>query len=79
MAAEIGSKPGWKTSEFWVNIFGTNVPALLATLAGLVPAKWALLIAAASNTAYGVIRMFTKRAVGDSAPTNPVNAKPPTA
>lgn len=77
-ASETGSKPGWKTTEFWLTGL-TALGTLFGAIQGSIPPKWAGIISASLAGVYGLVRAFTKANVGDSAPTNPVNAKPPTA
>lgn len=52
-------KPGWKTSEFWMNAVVTGYTVLLST----VPPDKAAMIIAASNGLYILCRTIVK--VGD--------------
>ena len=61
-----GTKPGWKTSEFWLTVLGTTLPTLIGAGAGVIPPKWATIILAASSAAYGLIRAITKNATSGS-------------
>lgn len=62
-----GSKPGWKTTEFWLTLL-TNVSTLVAALKGVVPDQAALIIVASANGIYGIIRAISK-ATTPPAPT----------
>lgn len=55
-----GTKPGWKTSEFWLTVLGTTLPTLIGAANGVIPPKWATIILAASSAGYGLIRAITK-------------------
>lgn len=52
--------PGYKTTEFWLKVFAVDVPAVAAALTGVIPAKYALGITAASTAIYGFIRVIAK-------------------
>ena len=56
--------PGWKTSEFWMTLFG-HVGLVLAALTGIIPAQWAALAAAASQAAYTLSRGLAKGGQGN--------------
>ena len=52
-------KPGYKTTEFWLTL-AVNVAALLATVAQVLPPKFAAIAAAISSGLYAVSRGFSK-------------------
>lgn len=56
-------KPGWKTSEFWVEA-ATKIGILWGAVSGLLPPKWAAIIAAAGTAVYVIARTIAK-AVSD--------------
>ncbi len=71
-----GTKPGWKTSEFWITVLSTTIPTLIGAANGMIPPKWATIILAASSAAYGLIRAITKSsASGTSDATANVTVK----
>jgi hypothetical protein len=53
------TKPGYKTTEFWVALL-TIVGATVAALAGNLSPKYAALAAAVSTAAYAVARGLAK-------------------
>lgn len=75
MADPVGSKPGWKTTEFWMTVV-SQISTVVGVFQGSISPKYAAIISASLTGIYGLIRAFTKANVGDSQPTNPVNALP---
>lgn len=57
------SKPGWKTSEFWVHL-ATQAGILWAAVQGFVPPKVAAIVTAAGAAIYTIARTVAK-AVAD--------------
>lgn len=57
------SKPGWQTSEFWLQV-ASQVGTVWAAVAGFVPAKYAAIISTAGIAIYTVARTIAK-AVSD--------------
>lgn len=55
-----GTKPGWKTTEFWLTVLGTNIPTLIGAISGVIPPKIAAVVLAVANGVYGLIRAITK-------------------
>lgn len=53
-------KPGYKTTEFWLTM-GSNVAAILTTLAGVVPPKWSAIFLIAANGLYALSRGLAKQ------------------
>ena len=53
------TKPGLRTTEFWLTIL-VNVGALLAALAGGLSPRWAAIASAASTGAYALARGWSK-------------------
>lgn len=51
--------PGIKTTEFILTIV-VNLASVMATLTGLVPPTWGLLIMAGINAVYGILRTIVK-------------------
>lgn len=71
-----GTKPGWKTTEFWLTLLGTTIPTLIGASSGAIPGKWAAVVLAASSAAYGLIRAITKNgSTGNSDATANVTVK----
>jgi hypothetical protein len=58
-----GITPGWRTSEFWLTVLGTNVPALVAAYQGKIPPQYAALVLAAANFGYALLRTIHKSVV----------------
>lgn len=56
-------KPGWKTSEFWIHL-ATQAGVLWGAVAGLVPAKIAVIVTVAGTAVYTIARTIAK-AVSD--------------
>lgn len=71
----VGSKPGWKTTEFWLTVL-SQIGTVVSAFQGSLSPKNAAIISAALTGIYGIVRAFTKSNVGDSVPTNPENAVP---
>lgn len=55
-----GTKPGYKTTEFWLNIL-TNIITIVGTLKGVIPEQTAAIIIASANGIYGVVRAIAKK------------------
>lgn len=56
------TKPGWKTSEFWLNIVGIGA-TVISAVSGLVPAAaapWLITATAVATTVYTVARTIAK-------------------
>ena len=62
MVNESGT-PGYKTTEFWLNLAG-QVGVFWGAIQGFVPPKWAAIIAVAGTAVYTVARTVAK-AVSD--------------
>lgn len=59
----VGTKPGWKTSEFWLTVV-TNLIGILGMEKGSVPAQYQPYVIAALtvlNAVYTVARTFIKQ------------------
>jgi hypothetical protein len=56
-----GTKPGWKTTEFWVTVFTTG-GSLLGQVQGVIPEPWGVIAAAFCTFGYTVARALTKKA-----------------
>lgn len=54
-----GSKPGYKTTEFWMNT-AAQIGVVWGAIQGLVPPKWAAIISVAGAAVYTVARTITK-------------------
>jgi hypothetical protein len=54
------TKPGWKTTEFWMTI-AANLAAIIGAFADMLPPEKAVLLIAASNGLYAIARGQTKR------------------
>lgn len=64
------TKPGYKTTEFWLTII-TAVAVLLAAVADVLPDKYAAIVASASTAAYAVARGLAKLGVKPDSPDVP--------
>lgn len=53
------SKPGYKTTEFWLTL-ATNVAAVTAMSADWLPPKYGIVAMAVSNGLYAVLRTLAK-------------------
>jgi len=56
---EITMKPGWKTTEFWLNL-ATQAATLFAAVKGFIPANIASMISIAGIAVYTVARTILK-------------------
>lgn len=54
------TKPGFKTSEFWL-IIATNVAGILAAVGGALPAEKAGMLLVISNGIYAISRGLAKK------------------
>lgn len=68
--------PGWKTTEFWLNV-ATQIGTLWGAISGFIPPKYAAIISTAGIAIYTVARTILK-AITDvkaaSASTDPGTA-----
>lgn len=53
------SKPGWKSTEFWLNV-ATQIGTLWGAVAGFIPPKYAAIISTAGIAVYTVARTILK-------------------
>jgi hypothetical protein len=60
-------KPGWKTTEFWATV-AVNVGTIASALAGVLPAKYAALVAAIATAAYSIGRGLAKATMSPVVP-----------
>ena len=58
----MNTKPGYKTTEFWLTI-AANVAAILAAVADVLPPDKAALVLAVSNGIYAVSRGMAKKVI----------------
>lgn len=58
-----GSKPGWKTTEFWMSVM-VQAGVLWSSVRGFVPPKTAAIVEVAGAAVYTIARTITK-AVSD--------------
>lgn len=58
-----GTKPGWKTTEFWINVVG-QVSVLWGAVHGFIPQPWASILSISGIAVYTVARTVAK-AVSD--------------
>lgn len=65
-------KPGWKTSEFYLNLAG-QIGILWGAIQGFIPPKYAAIIAVAGTAIYTVARTIAK-AVSDIQATKATQA-----
>lgn len=52
-------KPGWKTSEFWLNA-AAQAGVVWASLKGFIPPQWAAIITIAGTAVYTIARTIAK-------------------
>jgi len=57
--ADARTKPGFKTSEFWLS----TLVAAVSLLPGLVPPQWGPVVAMVTTLGYTLSRMFVKRSL----------------
>ena len=57
---ETVTKPGWKTTEFWL-VMVSNLTTLAGALGGVIPADTSAIIIAVLNGVYGVLRTIAKK------------------
>lgn len=69
MAQSTATKPGWKTSEFWLSAL-TILGSLFGALQGKIPDTVAEVGAAVVTAGYAIARAITKK--GTTTPTTPV-------
>jgi hypothetical protein len=56
----VTSKPGWKTSTFWVKIFTVDVPILYMAIKGFLPPETAVKMEAVGLGVYAVYRTVSE-------------------
>ena len=69
-----GTKPGWKTSEFWITLL-MNVIGALTLIKGIVPAPYSAYVIVALtvlNSVYTIARSFVKTAAVPVTPVAPI-------
>lgn len=54
-----GSQPGWKTSEFWLNV-AAQIGTLWGAVSGFIPPKYAAIISTAGVALYTIARTVAK-------------------
>ena len=54
-----GTKPGWKTSEFWLTV-ASQVTIVWGSVQGLVPPKYAVIASAVGTMVYTILRTLAK-------------------
>lgn len=55
----VGSKPGWKTTEFYFNL-ATQLATLWGAVSGFIPPKYAAIISTAGIAVYTIARTIIK-------------------
>ena len=70
---QVETKPGWKTTEFWVTVAWV-VGLVSAALAGAVAPRWTALASAISIGAYALARGLAKQGVPYVPPQKPTPA-----
>ena len=55
----VGTTPGWKTSEFWLNV-ATQVATFWGAIQGFIPPKYAAIISTAGIAVYTIARTILK-------------------
>lgn len=71
-------KPGWKTTEFWMNV-ATQLGVLWGAVHGFVPQPWASVISVSGVAVYTVARTITKAVTDIQAARATAPAAPETA
>lgn len=54
-----GTTPGWKTTEFWLNV-ATQIATLWGAVSGFIPPKYAAIISTSGIAVYTVARTIIK-------------------
>jgi hypothetical protein len=54
-----GTKPGWKTTEFWLTV-ANQVAVVWGAVAGYVPPKYAVIGSAVGTCLYTILRTLAK-------------------
>ena len=54
-----GTKPGWKTTEFWLTV-ANQVAVIWGSVQGFVPPKYAIIASAVGTTIYTILRTLAK-------------------
>lgn len=54
-----GVKPGWKTSEFWLNVM-VQAGTIWGSVQGFVPPKYAAIVSAVGTAVYTIVRTLAK-------------------
>ena len=54
-----GTKPGWKTTEFWLTV-ANQVAMVWGSVSGFVPPKYAIIASAVGTCAYTILRTLAK-------------------
>lgn len=55
----VTGKPGWKTTEFWMNLAG-QAGVLWGAVQGFIPPKYAAVVAVAGTALYTIARTIAK-------------------
>jgi len=53
------TKPGYRTTEFWLTLV-SNVASVLAMVSGVLPPKYGVPVMAVSNMLYAILRTLVK-------------------
>jgi len=54
-----GAKPGWQTSEFWINLAG-QIATVWAAVSGIIPPKVAAIVSTVGIAVYTIARTVLK-------------------
>ena len=68
-----GTTPGWKTTEFWLNV-ATQIGTLWGAVAGFIPPKYAAMISTVGIAVYTVARTILKATTDIKAVAEPGTA-----
>ena len=73
METRLETKPGWKTTEFWLTVSG-SLASILGAVAGILPPEYASIAVAVSAGLYSLSRGKAKQGMDP----NPKQPTPPT-
>lgn len=67
METRLESKPGWKTTEFWITVT-TGLSSMLAGVIGILPPEYAVIATSVSAGLYAFSRGLAKQGVDPNLP-----------
>lgn len=55
-----GTKPGWKTSEFWMKVITVDIPVIWGVVHNFIPAEMGIKIVTVATALYTIGRVVVK-------------------